>query len=516
MKKLPLGIQTFSQLIEEEMLYIDKTMYVQKLVQSYKYVFLSRPRRFGKSLLISTMMEFFNGNKALFEGLTAGKSGNLGDNPVIRIDFSRFSTTDSSEFVRTLLNSLGSDSETEGLRINSDLTGEFLVKYVIALSEKSGKRVVILIDEYDKPIVDNLDDLPTAEANREILRNFYGVIKSLDEYIEFMFITGVSKFAKVSVFSGLNQISDITLDEEYAGICGYTQEELDSNFGEYFKRSIEKTGLPMHELTERIKQWYNGYSWDGKTRLYNPYAILSFFSLSRFRNYWFETGTPDYLLKLIKREKYDLNTFDNLEISSVALNSEELQNIDIKSILFQTGYLTIDEVVVMYGMEKFKLRVPNYEVQNSLYTLLFANLTGQKSGDINKDSFDIVYYLDKEDIEGFITTLKSMFAQIPSNLYMDEEKYFHSLFIMMMYMSGIRMETEVNTNIGRIDGVIEFSDKIYLLEFKFKSDPGLAINQIMRKRYYEKYLNSGKKIILVGATFSREEILVKSELLSLN
>ena len=511
MKKLPLGIQTFSRIIEEEMLYIDKTMYVQKLVESCKYVFLSRPRRFGKSLFISTLAEYFSGNKALFEGLALYNFPKWEKYPVIRLDFSSLATTNADDLKTTLLNSLELEADSNGIKVSSGLAGEFLVKLVRKLAEKTGERVVILIDEYDKPIVDNLHRIEIAEANREVLRNFYGVIKSLDEYIEFMFVTGVSKFAKVSIFSGLNQITDITLDEEFAGICGYTQSEFEGSFGEHIQEASLKTGLPVNEIMSRTKLWYNGYSWDGKTKLYNPFAVLSFFNLYRFRNFWFETGTPNYLMQLIKKEKYDLNTFDNLEISSSTSQLEDLHNLDLKSILFQTGYLTISQVILMFGMEKFVLDVPNYEVQNALYSLLFANLTEQPVGDVNTGSFDLIYYLNNEDIEGFTNTLKSLFARIPSNLFIEEEKYYHSLFIMMMYMSGISVESEINTNAGRIDGVIEFSDKIYIIELKHKKGAETGLKQISDKKYFERYLNSDKKIILIGASFSRETIDVKSE-----
>lgn len=353
------------------MLYIDKTMYVQELIESCKYVFLSRPHRFGKSLFISTLSEYFYGNKAMFEGLALYNFSKWEKHPVIRLDFSSLATT-------------------------------------------------------------NADDL--------------------------------------------------------------------------------KTGLSVNEILIWTKLWYNGYSWDGKTKLYNPFAILSFFNLYRFRNFWFETGTPNYLMQLIKKGKYDLNTFDNLEISSSTSQLEDLHNLDLKCILFQTGYLTISQVILMFGMEKFVLDVPNYEVQNALYSLLFANLTEQPVGDVNTGSFDLIYYLNNEYIEGFTNTIKSLFARIPSNLFIEEEKYYHSLFIMMMYMSGITVESEINTNTGRIDGVIEFSDKIYIVELKHKKGAETGLKQITDKKYLERYLNSGKKIILVGASFSRENIDVKSEI----
>lgn len=495
------------------MLYVDKTHFVKSLVDSYKYVFLSRPRRFGKSLLISTMAEYFGANHQLFEGLKI--EGTLPDEPypVIRLDFSRLSYKKTADLSATLIEAIRAEAGTVDADGELNLPGDVLVKAVTRLNESTGKRVVILIDEYDKPIVDNLESPDLAEANRELLREFYGVIKSLDEIIEFMFLTGVSKFTKVSIFSGLNQITDITLSEEYATICGYTQAELESYFPHHLTRASEKTGLEYQALLVKIKEWYNGYSWDGIQRLYNPFAVLSFLDFSRFRNYWFETGTPDHLIKLVKKYRYDLETFDRIELGPAGLESSDLREPDLKSLLFQTGYLTIEEVVLLYGVEKFKLCVPNFEVRNALYSLLFSNLADLNTADASKSSFDLIYSLATGDLKGFKSTIEALFARIPSNLYIGEERYYHSLFVMMMYMSGIRIESEVSTNIGRIDGVIELEERIYIIELKYSKTAAAGLRQIKAKKYHQRYANSHKTVVLLAVSFSRDSIEVESEII---
>lgn len=508
MQRLPLGIQTFSQIIEQNMLYVDKTGFIKPLVDGYKYVFLSRPRRFGKSLFLSTLGEYFSGNKELFRGLDVYDDVPSVRFPVLRFDFSRLSSSTAANLNETLLNNLRGLAKEFSIDAESEFIGDFLSELVRGISNSHNKRVVILIDEYDKPIVDHLDNPELATANREILREFYSVIKSLDDQIEFMFVTGVSKFTKVSLFSGLNQITDITLDEKFAAVCGYTQAELELRFGKFIKNTSSVIYLDEPELMEKIRFWYNGYSWDGKTKLYNPYAILNFFSISRFRNYWWDTGTPGYLLKLIKSGNYDITDFSNPEITESTSQFEDLSRPDLMSLLFQTGYLTISRIVLHYGMEKFYLAVPNYEVQNSLYSMLFADKTGKPLTDINQKSFDFLYYLDNLEIEKFRETLVYLFSQIPYQLHIPEEKYYHSLFIMIMHMAGINFQAEVSTPAGRIDGVIEFPNSVFVIEFKYNKPAVDGLDQILKKKYYEKYLSGGKKLYLLGAGITRNNIEV--------
>lgn len=508
MKRLPLGIQTFSQIIKEDMLYVDKTMYVKELIDSYKYVFLSRPRRFGKSLFLSTLGEFFSGNRDLFNDLTIHSliPGEWETYPVVKMDFSGISSINKIELGQTIRNTLVNIGEEFQVEVKGDADIEFFASLIKNIYRKQNKPVVILIDEYDKPVVDNLADIKIATENRELLRNFYSVIKSLDEYIKFMFVTGVSKFTKVSLFSGLNQITDITFNRKFAGICGYDQNELESSFANHLDNRLQNSDIDREYLLSEIKKWYNGYSWDGELKLYNPYSILGYFDVGVFQNFWYTTGTPWFLTELIKREKFDISTTGNLVAIEDSLNSDNIERPQLKSLLFQTGYLTIKKRVKTEFTDHFELDFPNYEVHSSFYRYLFADMTNSTSDMTGIYAGEIKVALERGDFETFEDHLKFLFAKIPSNLYIAEERYFHSLFIMIAALIGLDIDAEVNTNIGRIDGVIEFSDKIYLVEFKYNKSASSAIDQITLKKYAERYNTSNKKIILMGVNFTREKI----------
>jgi hypothetical protein len=358
------------------MVYVDKTAYIKLLVDRYKYVFLSRPRRFGKSLFVSTLNEYFTGQQELFKGLAIAQDKNdiWESYPIVRFDFSSISSESAEKLSTTIINALIECGNTYGIAINGDADIEYLPDLVKKLFRKYNKPVVILIDEYDKPIVDNLFDIVKAEANREILRGFYSSIKSLDQYIKFMFVTGVSKFAKVSLFSGLNQITDISFDKSFAGICGYTQEEFQKEFSDRMGHLAESFQMDNLEIMEVIKEQYNGYSWDGETRVYNPVSILNLFDSGNFGNFWYQTGTPKFLVSLIKQEKYDIADTSNFIATTDSFNSEELGSINLKSLLFQTGYLTIKKRKRIGLRAYYELGFPNLEVKESFYQYLFADM----------------------------------------------------------------------------------------------------------------------------------------------
>lgn len=503
MKRLPLGIQTFSHIIRDDLLYIDKTGYIEML-RNYRYVFLSRPRRFGKSLLVSTLFEYFSGNSALFNGLLAGSS--VGRKfPIIRLDFSAISKSgkDFESFLYSFLNGIATENEIDLSDVAPENYFYFLVQ---RLANKQSTPVVILIDEYDKPIVDHIENPVIANRNRDILRDFFSVIKSLDEHIEFMFLTGVSKFSKVSIFSGLNQIVDITLHKNFVNVCGITQEELEHYFGEQVNSLSGSVGLSHDELLIKIREWYNGYSWDGVSRVYNPFSILNLFDSHQFTNFWFSTGTPSYLTKLITEKTNDIRQIQNQPAVSESFNADDLSNINLNGLLFQTGYLTIKAAIANKGEVYYILDFPNYEVKESLYRSLFSFMSNTTTDSVAFNSMVLQNHLRAGKITEFIDLLRSVFAQIPYQLYVDEEKYYHSLFIMIMYLSGIKIESEVTTNSGRIDGVIETEAAIYILEFKYKLPPEAGLEQILRKKYYEKYLTQEKKLILLGVSFSKQNI----------
>lgn len=510
MKRLPLGIQTFSHIIKDDLLYVDKTAYIE-LLRNYRYVFLSRPRRFGKSLLVSTLFEYFSGNTELFKGLSVQPAPGV-KYPIIRIDFAAISKR-GKNFENLLYSFLQGIAVENDIDLDDVAPENFFYFLVQRLSQKHSSSVVILIDEYDKPIIDHIENLEIANHNREILKDFFSVVKSLDQYIEFMFLTGVSKFSKLSLFSGLNQITDITLHKNFSGICGISQEELESSFEEYMAGLQSSVEMSRKELLDKIKEWYNGYSWDGETRVYNPFSLLNLFDSRIFSNYWFSSGTPAYLVKLITDRTYDISQLQNQPAISESFNADDLANINLNGLLFQTGYLTIKQTIKNEGELLYILDFPNLEVKESLYRNLFSVMSGTSIDMVAFKAKIMRNNLESNDIPGFIENLKFVFAQIPYQLHIDEERYYHSLFIMIMYMAGIRIESEVSTNNGRIDGVIETSNRVFILEFKYKIPAEEGLSQIIEKKYFEKYLSAGKKIVLLGVSFTRNDITYRINIL---
>lgn len=506
MKKLPLGIQTFSLLIEDNYVYVDKTKHIMGLIDSLKYVFLSRPRRFGKSLLLSTIEEFFLGKKKLFEGLYIYDYPEWKTHPIIRLDFSNMETESIESFRETFFDRLKEIATGYGINIESEIESHYFGRLIKELSEKFGQKTVILIDEYDKPITDHLENLEIAGQLREFIKSVFVRMKGNDAHIRFVLLTGVSKFSKVSLFSGMNQITDITMHEQFAPLLGYTQEELELHFAPYLELLTEKRGVPKNELLKEIKHWYNGYSWDASTRVYNPFSILSLFQSLRFDNYWFSSGTPSYLIKLMREKKYDVNILKNAEANILTFDSGSLDNIDPINLLFQTGYLTVSQKRDLYQIEEYLLNFPNFEVETSFYSYLIGDISNTHPYEALTLALKLRQSLENGEVHRFETVLKSLFAQIPSNLFIEEEKFYHSLFIMISYLCRIEVEAEVNTNIGRIDGVIEFSESIHIVEFKINRPAEEGLKQIINKKYYEKYLTKGKPIYLMGISFSGQSI----------
>lgn len=357
--KYPLGIQTFSEIREEDYLYIDKTPLLYNLITSGKVYFLSRPRRFGKSLLISTLESIFNGDKSLFNGLyIATTEYDFAQYPVLTIEFSKEEFANANnlrQFISTVLNDYANNFD---ITLTTDTYALQFNELVTKLQQKTGKKVVLLIDEYDKPILNNLnkDTLPEI---KEVIGTFYAIAKALDKYLKFTFITGVSKFAKVSVFSGVNSLTDISTDSRYGDICGITQQQLEDYFDAGIKQLITTTGMDKTELLAKIKHWYNGYSFEeNATSVYNPYSLLSLFEKQKFDNYWFATGTPTFLLQLIKTKQFDLSQISDFEVDRSAFMSVEPENISPLIALLQTGYLTIGH----FEDGWYRLDFPNFEV----------------------------------------------------------------------------------------------------------------------------------------------------------
>ena len=497
LKKLPIGIQTFSKIREGDYVYVDKTQIAYDLINSYSYVFLSRPRRFGKSLFLDTLHNIFEAKKEYFKGLAIEDKWDWDVSyPVIHINFAggKIESRDDLE-----------DKWSELLEINAnrlelDCGDVFDRKYFSTLIreayKKYGQKVVILVDEYDKPILDNITKPEIAEQIRDGLVNFYSVIKASDEFLKFAFLTGVSKFTKTSLFSGLNNIVDISMHENYADICGYTQKDVETTFKPYLK------GVDMEEL----KSWYNGYNFLGSD-MYNPFDILLFIDNNhKYQNYWFETGTPTFLIELIKKNNYFLPSLTNLRVDEKLLSSFDINNLDFEVILYQSGYLTIKKVVPkLRGGSTYHLKVPNKEVRQSLSDVIIDFMAVTDGTTRTEIQDDLYYALADVDMHKFEISLRSMFAAIPYNNYTKNEiasfeGFYASVIYIYLQSLGFHIIGEDVTNKGRIDLTIIMDNAIYIIEFKVDIKQN-ALQQIKEKKYYEKYINHNKDIYLVGINF---------------
>lgn len=515
MQNLPIGIQTFSEIIEKDYLYIDKTESIYNLLKKGKYFFLSRPRRFGKSLLVSTLKEIFKGNKELFKGLYIYDKIDWIAYPVISFSFSSITYSQSEEIFRE---EITKQLIEIGLDYNISITEKTIILAFKQLLTKLSKtnKVVILIDEYDKPIIDYITDKDKSKLNRNVLREFYGLIKDYDEHIKFCLLTGVSKFSKVSVFSGLNNLYDITLDRNFSTICGITQDELNKYFDDRLPAIANEYGITIEELKLKIKEWYNGYSWDGVNKLYNPFSILNFFNSYKFDNFWFSSGTPSFLIEKFKESKTVIEDIKEFKTGSTFFDQSEIDIIDFRPLLFQTGYLTVKEYDFINNI--YTLGYPNKEVKDAFLSYIAATFVEKSPGDLGYLNTYLRLSLMNNDLNGFFKYLKSIFSSIPYQLHIANEAYYHSLFYLIMELTGIEMDLEVSTNKGRIDGVIEFEKVIYIIEFKYLSDNknveellNTAINQIKTKEYFTPYLKKGKSIKYLAIALNKETVEYKFE-----
>ncbi len=461
-RKLPVGIQSFEVIRTEGYYYVDKTPFVKKLVDEGKYYFLSRPRRFGKSLFLDTLRQAFLGKRELFEGLFLENNWDWSKKyPVIYISFGAGVIRSLEELQETISSILRRHERLYNLSLSERLLNKKFEELILDLKEKSGLRVIVLIDEYDKPILDRIEDRETAIAIREELKNFYAVLKDADPYLKFCFITGVSKFSKVSLFSGLNNLEDITLSPSYATICGYTQEELETVFADRLKDV---------DLAE-VRRWYNGYNFLGEP-LYNPFDILLFLRDKLFRPYWFETGTPSFLIKLILERRLPVPSLENLEVGDEILESFDVDRIYPETLLFQTGYLTIKEVRQRRAVLKYLLGWPNLEVKVSFNNYLLNTFLEpyRKEKELDK----VYEALEKNDLLALKEAFYSFFASIPHDWYrkseiQNYEGFYASVFYAYFAALGVDVIVEDVTSHGRLDMAVFFDERCFLFEFKVVS-----------------------------------------------
>lgn len=505
MLKLPIGIQSFEKLRASDCAYVDKTALLLELVKNRWYYFLSRPRRFGKSLLLSTLKAYFEGKKELFEGLAIAELEQSWETyPVLYLDLN-VGQYDSVEGLLEALNSNLIDWEDKfGIKpVMTDPAQRF--KYIIKfIAQNVGKDVVILVDEYDKPFLQAIDNEPLQQGFRNILKAFYSNLKTCDEYIRFAMLTGVSKFSKISLFSDLNNLTDISLDERYADICGLTAEEIEHHFSEHLEAFAQKEGTDKATVMEEMRKMYDGYhfSKSASKDMYNPFSVLNALDKCEFDNYWFSTGTPTFLIKLLQNGDYDLRDFSEGKLWASDLAAKESLKQEPIAMFYQTGYLTIKGYDKELGM--FHLGFPNREVEQSFLKFLLPRFTGNND---NRSSVFIgrfVLDLRNGDIESFLTRMKSFFASTPYELIRDLENHYQNVMFTICRLLGYYTQAEYHTSSGRIDMVVKAQHYTYVFEFKFNKTAKEALEQINKKDYPLPFSAEGQKLIKIGLNISKE------------
>lgn len=503
-KKYPIGIQSFRKIREGGFLYVDKTEMIHTLVNSGQYYFLSRPRRFGKSLLVDTIEELFSGSVDLFKGTWIEGHWDWDQrNPVIHISFSDIGVN-TMGLTEAIYNAL----RTCAGKLGVTLTARSYDQQFKELIEKaSGKgKVVILIDEYDKPIIDYLDDIARADEHRDIMSNFYSILKGADRHIRFLMITGVSRFSKVSIFSDLNNLNDITLSTRFGAIAGITQDELERDFKE--ELTLLKQENP--DILQDIRDWYNGYSWDVKTKVYNPFSLLNFMAEPVFRNYWFASGSPEFLVKqLRKRRVYDV---ENIKLGELSLSNFTIEDPEPGPLLFQTGYLTIKK----YQQDAFlyELGYPNREVKASLLDGLLSVYREVYPADSLELTTNLREALASGNIKGIISTLNGLLGSIPYDHWRaDTESVFNIIIFLSFKLIGANVQTEVHSSNGRCDVLVTNSNYIYVMELKRDGTAQEALDQILSTGYLQPYEADKRKKIALGISFSSKDRVVADYLM---
>jgi hypothetical protein len=489
----PVGKQDFPKIIRGGFVYVDKTKYALELARMGGSYFLSKPRRFGKSLFISTLETIFKGEKELFKGMYIYDKWDFEEHPIIRLSFSMMAYED-NRLEQAVVKSLNVIASSYGLELVSDVLKEKFDELIKALHEKYNREVVILIDEYDKPLIDflNKDNLQQATTNRDILKAFYSILKDAEPHIKLLLITGVSKFSKVSIFSDLNNLTDLSVSKVFNEICGISQKELEA----YFPQELE-----MYDK-EKIKLWYNGYKWDinGQT-IYNPYSILSFFyDRGNFKNYWYTTGTPTFLMKMCR--EHHMYEFEEVSIHQDDLGNFDIENLKIVPVLFQTGYLTIVKEDIF---NTYVLGFPNMEVRESYLRHLLETYIDSPMSPSSRILTDIKTGLVNKDQNLLKSSINSAFTHIPYSLWQKEnEQYYHAIVHLLFSLMGVYIFSEVQTHKGRSDAIVIYEDQIYCMEFKLNQSAQSAIEQIVAKGYTERFKDSGKQIHHIGINFNSD------------
>ncbi|MDE6692797.1 MAG: ATP-binding protein [Muribaculaceae bacterium] len=499
--KYPIGIQTFRKIVEGGYLYVDKTAMVHELANTDEYVFLSRPRRFGKSLLMSTLESYFKGERELFEGLMISElETEWREYPVLRFDLSPTNYNDPQRLTDRIESCLRAFEKDYSVRGEGNNVAERFANLIAEICRQTGMKVVILVDEYDKPLLDCLHDPCLHGTLRNELRGFYSVIKASDRYIRFAMLTGITKFGKVSVFSGLNNLRDISLIPKYNAICGITETEFHRDFGHSIAAFAEEHGITEEEAWRKFKTMYDGYHFSTRGEfVYNPFSVLNAFNDGELNDYWYESGSPSYLIRLIERNAYPLDTLEGARRTNIAMNDISDTDRDLVPLLYQSGYLTIkgyDEET-----EEYVLGFPNREVNKSFWSSLadrfFRGIDGRSAFNVRDCVRDIL----EGNADGFMIRMKALFADISSEPEKSKEIHFQNMMAIAAKMLGLSVRTEVHSSMGRCDMQIQTDRFVYIFEFKIDGSAQEAMAQIHEKGYAVPFSADGRSVILIGADF---------------
>ena len=490
-RKYPIGLQSFREIRTGGYLYVDKTEIIHRLVETGKYYFLSRPRRFGKSLLVDTLEELFNGSRELFDGLWIHNQWDwTKKNPVIHFNFSDMGIK-TLGLEEAIFRGLAENARRLGVELSHTSYDQQFKELIEKVSAQG--QVIILIDEYDKALIDYLDDLDKLDEHRSVMKNFYSVLKGRDGQIRFFFITGVSRFSRVSIFSDLNNLEDITIGKNFNNLVGITQAELEHNFGPEISEMTQENPATL----VKTKEWYNGYSWGGKETLYNPFSLLNLMKSREFRNFWYTTGTPTFLFEQLRKRK--LGDMDGIQASANTLAEFNTDKLDMASLLFQTGYLTIRNE----SGQIYDLSYPNREVKESL----LDGLLNVYRDPVVADSLVLVTALrnalNSGNVPVIIQTLNSLIGQIPYDHWRgDTESIFNIITVLTFRLAGVDVHTEVHSAHGRCDVLVKTENYIYVLELKLDGTAKEALDQIIATDYLQPYVADPRKKLALGISFS--------------
>ena len=505
MRKLPIGIQTFEEIRKEGYLYVDKTAFVYQLVSSGKPYFLSRPRRFGKSLFLTTLESYFQGRKDLFEGLAIERlEKDWIAYPVLHMDLNAEKYDAPERLVSMLNRYLTVWEEAWGKSPYEETPSDRFTGIIRRAYERTGRPVVVLIDEYDKPLLQALLDASLLEEYRRTLKAFYGVLKSADRYLRFVFLTGVTKFAQVSVFSDLNQLQDISAWPDYSAVCGITREELLRVFTPEIESLARANGETFEEMVDEMTRQYDGYHFfAGCPGVFNPFSVLNAFKSKVTENFWFQTGTPTYLADLLKESDYDLRLLiDGVEVASSAFSEYRAEASNPLPMIYQSGYLTIKDYDK--GLRLYTLGFPNDEVRYGFLNFLLPYYTRVTTDETSFHIATFIRELRAGKVDSFMSRVKVFFAGIPYELSDNTERHYQTIFYVIFTLMGQFTEAEVRSSHGRADAVVKTRDTVYVFEFKLNGTAEEALRQIDTGDYLIPYQLSGKRLVKVGVEFSKE------------